>query len=68
MGDSGVSRREGGSGTLVVVLMVDNVILESIVAHRALCHTSMVVTVGGSCRVASLCDVLSDGGVMEAVQ
>ena len=48
--------------------MVDNVILESIVAHRALCHTSMVVTVGGSCQVASLCDVLSNGGVMEAVQ
>ena len=68
MGDSGVGRREGGSGTLVAVLMVDDATLGSIGARRALHHTSVVVMVGGSCWVASLCDVLSDSGVMEAVQ
>ena len=54
MGDSGVGGREGGSGTLVAVSTVDDM--------------TLVVTVGGSCWVASLCDVLSDSGVMEAVQ
>ena len=68
MGDSGVGGREGGSGTLVAVSTVDDATLESIAARRALRCTSVVETVGGSCWVASLCDVLSDGGMMEAVQ
>ena len=43
---------------VLAVSMVDDVILESIAAHRALRRTSVVMTGGGSCRAARLCDVL----------